>query len=195
MGNSDCNWSNVGTSLAIVSGAATGNTWIGFQGNNGATTGSLSFNPYGGNVGIGKTGPSYLLDFEASGGGYYSAVDHQFHNGSTRAIKEEIRDSEIDVISILNDIKIKQYKYPIEKEQFSKISGMTEDNAPLHIGFIADETHRLLTGADGNSMATGDCISFLIAVCKEQNILIEDLQNRINVLEGNVNIETSTGLK
>jgi hypothetical protein len=128
-----------------------------------------------GNVGIGNTNPAYLLAMESSGGGYYSATDHSWHNGSSRTIKDDIRPNEVDVLKMLDEVKIVNYRF--------KSEGATEGSAPGHIGFIAEEAPDLLTGKDKNSMATGDCIGFLLAVVKEQQNTISSLEGKVASLE------------
>jgi len=130
---------------------------------------------HGANVGMGNTGPDYLLEMEESGGGYYSASDHQWHNGSSKDIKQDIVPSDIDVSKVLESVKIVKYRYKTEAAK--------DENAPYHIGFIGEETTPLLSGKDQNSMATGDCIGLLLAAVKEQQETIETLNARLELLE------------
>jgi hypothetical protein len=107
----------------------------------------------------------YMLDMEASGGGYYSSSDHQWHNGSSRKIKKDISGNKIPVFNILDNLKIRQFHYKSEKK-----------NDPFHIGFIAEETYELLSGKDKNSQSIADCIGFLLAVVKKLKTEIDDLK-------------------
>ena len=127
-----------------------------------------------GNVGIGNEDPGALLTMETSGGGYYSAADHSWHNGSSRRIKNDIRPNEVDVLKVLNEVKIVNYRF--------KGEGKCDEAAPIHIGFIAEEAPDLLTGKGKNSMATGDCIGFLLAVVKEQRREIAAMKMEIAAL-------------
>jgi hypothetical protein len=121
----------------------------------------------GTNIGIGTTSPSYLLTMEASGGGYYSASDHQWHNGSSRSIKKNIALNKINVLKILDELKIVQYNYK------------TEINTDMkHVGFIAEDTHPLLSGKDQNGQSVADCIGFLLAVVKIQQRQIKKLSKQ-----------------
>ncbi len=128
-----------------------------------------------GNVGIGNEDPGALLTMEASGGGYYSSTDHSWHNGSSRKIKDDIRPNELDVLKVLDEVKIVNYRF--------KSEGTRAEAAPFHIGFIAEEAPELLTGKGKNSMATGDCIGFLLAVVKEQQSMVKAQQKTIAALE------------
>lgn len=88
----------------------------------------------GGNLGIGNTGPTHLTDWESSGGGYYSATDHSFHNGSSRRYKNnvtEIRDA---------------------LEKVKKLVGVEYDWDKKHgghhaLGFVAEEVGKVLPTA------------------------------------------------
>ncbi len=122
-----------------------------------------------GNVGIGDPTPDYLLDMEADGvGGFYSATDHEWHNGSSRQLKQDIAPNDLDVQAILSDVQIVKYRFKTEVAENS--------DAPFHVGFIAEDTPGILSGKDRNSMATGDCIGLLLAVVKEQGKRIEALE-------------------
>jgi hypothetical protein len=122
-----------------------------------------------GKLGINNASATHMLDLESSGGGYYSATDHQFHNGSTRAIKDEIHPCTTDVLKILNNLKLYNYKYKTEKDTFGV-------KATMHMGFIADEAPVELTGIGKDGMATGDAINFCLASLKKLNEKIDSLQ-------------------
>ena len=128
-----------------------------------------------GNVGIGNEDPGYFLTMETSGGGYYSAADHSWHNGSSRRIKDDIRPNEVDVLKVLNEVKIVNYRFKSEEAPAAP--------APVHIGFIAEDAPELLTGKDHNSMATGDCIGLLLAAVQEQQKTIAALEGKVARLE------------
>jgi len=126
-----------------------------------------------GNIGIKDPTPEYLLDMETdgAGGGYYSASDHSWHNGSSRLLKQDISPNDMDVRKILENVQIVKYRFKTEAAESSE--------APYHIGFIAEDAPALLSGRDRNSMATGDCIGLLLAVVKEQQKEIETLKLEI----------------
>jgi hypothetical protein len=117
------------------------------------------------NVGIGRTDASHLLDMEASGGGYYSSTDHQWHNGSSKKIKKNIKNVSSSVLDILDSVNIKEYHYKNEIDTDKK-----------HLGFIAEETPDILTGKGKDGQAIGDCIGFLLAVVKELNNKINNFK-------------------
>ncbi|MBN1779587.1 tail fiber domain-containing protein [bacterium] len=121
-----------------------------------------------GNVGIGNATPGYLLTMEASGGGYYSTADHDWHTGSSRNLKQDIAPNDIDVLRILNDVQIVKYRYRSQAAE--------NPDAPYHVGFIAEDTPEMLTGEARNSMSTGHCVGLLLAIVKEQQKRIEALE-------------------
>jgi hypothetical protein len=160
-------------------------------GNNGSVTCLYAHGPTG-RVGINNGSPTYLLTMEASGGGYYSSSDHQWHNGSSEKIKQDIVKDKIDIYKVLEDLDIVNYRYRSE---------VTEDAAaPYHIGFIAEKAPDLVTGKNKDSMAMGDCIGLLLALAKDQTSEIsglkaekdslkkrnEDLESRLGEIEKSI---------
>jgi hypothetical protein len=135
----------------------------------------MTFESNTGCIGIGNTNPEYLLHMESSGGGYYSASDHQWHNGSTRKIKQDIAPNKMDVLDIIDEVEVVNYRYKTEVKENA--------DAPYHIGFIAEDTPKLLSGKNRDSMAIGDCVGLLLAVVKEQQKKISELEERIKNLE------------
>ncbi len=125
-----------------------------------------------GYVGIGSSNPVHLLDMENGGGGYYSSSDHQWHNGSTAAIKQDISSLSFDPFDILSKVDVKQYRY--------KTEAAMNENAPYHVGFIAEQTPTLLTGEKQNSMATGDCIGLLLACVKSLSEKVSELSMKLS---------------
>ncbi|MCX6781608.1 MAG: hypothetical protein NTW66_00575 [Candidatus Magasanikbacteria bacterium] len=113
----------------------------------------------GGNVGIGSSSPNYLLSMEASGGGFYSVADKQWHAGSSRAIKQDISvissDQRDDLLTLLDNIEINKYRF---------ISDFNENGADAiwQYGFIADDTDELLSGRNHDGVAMGSAIQFLL---------------------------------
>jgi hypothetical protein len=129
-----------------------------------------------GNVGIGSATPLYLLEMEASGGGYYNATTHSWAAGSTRAIKQDIRPNSMDLQEVLDQVSVVNYRYRSEVAE--------NPDAPYHIGFIADDTPRLLSGMKHDGMQMTDCIGLLLAVVKEQQKEIESLKATVEGLAG-----------
>ncbi|MFA5061586.1 MAG: tail fiber domain-containing protein [Patescibacteria group bacterium] len=122
----------------------------------------------GGNVGIGTSSFSYLLNMD--GGGYYSAVDGQWHNGSSRSIKQDIvpitETQRSNLLSMLDSLNINQYRFINDVSAYG-------DQAIWQYGIIADESPDLLTGHDQNSIAAGSAIQFLLT---NQQTMYRDLK-------------------
>jgi len=115
------------------------------------------------------------LRMENGTGGYYSATTHSWVNGSTRSIKQDIKPNEMNVGEILDKVNIVNYRY--------KREAAADENAPYHIGFIAEDTPELLSSKERNGMVTGDCIGLLLAAVKEQQSEIERLSREIKLLK------------
>ena len=127
------------------------------------------------NVGIGNTNPGYLLTMEASSGGYYNESTNMWVNGCSRVSKQDILPNDLDVFSILEDLDVVKYRF---KEE---VAGNPE--AAFHIGFVAEDAPELLAGKNHDGMQTGDCIGLLLAVVKEQQIIINNMQKEIDELK------------
>ena len=79
-----------------------------------------------GNVGISNTAPTFLLTMEQSGGGYYSAADHSFHNGSSTRWKENFTPIS-DALTVIGQLNPVRYNW---KEDYGGAKSL---------GFIAEE--------------------------------------------------------
>jgi len=135
--------------------------------NNAATTGrDIVLNPYGGNVGIGKTDPSEELDV----------------NGDIRASG--------DVIAF-SDIRVKENITTIENalDKVKKLRGVEYnkiDNPERSIGVIAQEIEEVIPEVvrednEGmKSVAYGNITAVLIEAIKEQQKQIEELKNQLD---------------
>jgi len=117
-------------------------------------------------------------DISLSGGGYYDALVGCWNCTSSRAFKQDIRHNSIDILEVLDRIQVVNYRYKNEVKE--------NPDARFHIGFISEDAPQLLTGRDQKSMATVDCIGFLLAVVKDQQETIEGQEKRIDVLESEI---------
>jgi hypothetical protein len=145
-----------------------------------------------GHVGIGKISPSYMLDMEASGGGYYSAADHQWHNGSSRRWKENIIPlaSGLDLIKRLNPVSFDWKLFdPVKKDEAGKVVSGTGSwitgGKKDQLGFIAEEVGGVLPDIadwskdDGESADSYSQASIIAVAVKA----IQELAARIEKLE------------
>lgn len=129
---------------------------------------------YDGNIGVGKANPSYLLDMEASGGGYYSTSDHSWHNGSSIRWKEAVKPIENPLAVLL------------------KLRGITfkwKDSGLPGMSLIAEEVGKEVPEAVSFSKETpefcdgfnpGALIGLLVEAVKAQQTQIEALQAKFN---------------
>ena len=150
----------------------------------------------GGNVGISKVNPAYLLDMEASGGGYYDTADHDWHTGSSlESMKTNISMSALSAIDSMNALPIKTFQYKDVKEIMGTVDDMPGEmtemvighefvnpkvDKPYSLGYIAEDIPQPLIDAgvfteDGN-MSTKGAFSFLLKLCQEQQARIEALE-------------------
>jgi hypothetical protein len=128
-----------------------------------------------GNVGISSSSPVYLLSMESSGGGYYDVSDHQWHNGSTRAIKQDIStlavNEEEELLRILNQLEITKFRFITDVQQ-------NGSSAIWYYGVIADTTTTpdFLTGQGRNGLSSGGAIQYLLSVAQALNKKIDKLE-------------------
>ena len=139
-----------------------------------STTGDLLTFKGNGNIGIGKANPGYLLDMEASGGGYYSASDHAWHNGSSIRWKEDIQ-------PIKNPLALLQ--------QLVGVTFKWKDTSLLGMSLIAEEVGRVIPEAVSYSREEpefcdgfnpGALVGLLVEAVKAQQAQIELLQAKCN---------------
>jgi len=115
------------------------------------------------------------LLMESPTAGYYNASTNNWVNGSSRELKQDIGPNQMNLENILNEVSIVNYRFKDEVKENA--------NAPLHIGFIAENTPILLSGENQDGMVTGDCIGLLLAIVKEQQTTINELKERVEKLE------------
>ncbi len=152
---------------------ASRNSLVKFETNNaGSYTTAMAIK--GGNVGIGKTSPGYLLDMESSGGGYYSASDHAWHNGSSIRWKKNIKPIE-NPLAVLQQLTGVTFKW-----KNTGLSGMS---------LIAEEVGKVIPEAVSYSKEEPDfcdgfnpgaLVGILVEAVKAQQTQIDALQAKLN---------------
>jgi hypothetical protein len=136
-----------------------------------------------GNIGISKAPPAYLLDMEASGGGYYSASDHQWHNGSSGSIKT-------NVVTMANQIETLMGMRPVTYNCLSNAIVTTTNGEGVvtvetnrvtgkaTAGFIAEELALVLPNAvdmNTNGVADGVTLQPIVAA------IVDSMQRQFSV--------------
>ena len=134
--------------------------------------GTIQLGPYGGNIGVGTTTPTAKLHVVGDGlvSGTLSAT--VFTSLSDRTQKEDIRPIE-NAIGIVNQLTGVRYNW---KNNTNKPS----------IGLIAQDVEEVIPEvvvemADGlKSVSYGNIVAVLIEAIKEQQVRIEELEDRLN---------------
>ena len=167
------------TGLIFDAGANTAHQLMALGNNNGELFTVLG----AGYIGIGSTNPSYLLQMEASGGGYYSTSDHSWHDASSIRYKENIEEID-DALSIINQLQGVRYDW---KEEYG---------GAADIGFIAEDVGQVLPEVvswdkDDPSYANGISYAKMTALLaegiKETNAKFDPLLEQI-VKDANNNL-------
>jgi hypothetical protein len=136
--------------------------------NNAATTGrDININPYGGNVGIGTTGPSYKLDV----------------TGTIRATGDVIAYSDARVKD--NVVTIENALYKVNKLRGVSYTRNDVEDKTTKIGVIAQEVLEVLPEVvqqddEGKySVAYGNMVGLLIESIKELKAEVDELKSRL----------------
>jgi hypothetical protein len=152
----------------------------------------------GANWGIGRTtAPGYLLEMEASNGGYYDVSDHDWHTGaSLREVKTEPSDWQVETLSLLKDIRVRRFQYKDLVTQYDDANNPSlvyvepSPDKPYAVGFVTEELPEGIPleviNEDGHLSMRG-AFTFLLKAIQEQQGQIEELEAKIEVLKAKVN--------
>ena len=159
-------------------GGTYGRIWLGTGTTHATDTVIGAWTRIAGSYEASPTAPGYLLDMETgAGGGHYDQATHTWVNGSSRKLKRDIQDPTMNLFSILDGIKIQEFRFRSEDE-----SPLANGPAPLHVGFIAEETDPLLSGRNRDGQSLSDCVGLLLGVA-------QSLARRVKRLEAELAIE------
>jgi prefoldin subunit 5 len=92
-----------------------------------------------------------------------------FYQSSLRAIKKDIKQFNESAIDLLNKVNVKSFKYK-------------NNDKESHIGFIADDTHELLSGKNHDHSDHGNAIGLLIKAVQELTQRNNELQKKLDEL-------------
>ncbi len=122
---------------------------------------------YNGNVGIGTTTPTHLLQLK--GGAYSDGAT--WVNASSRALKENIKDlSAGDAMAAFTKLEPVTFNYKADKTQG-------------HVGFIAEDVPALVAMKDRKGLSALDIVGVLTKVVQEQQKTITELTAKVNKLQ------------
>lgn len=132
-----------------------------------------------GKVGIGNTNPGYLLEMEASGGGYYDASDHSWHDSSSKRWKKNVK----PIKGALKTIqKLKGVSFEWKKEYGGK----------KDIGFVAEDVAKVapeIVSMDkkkkgyARGLSYGKITTLLVEAMKEQQKQILAMEEKMSQME------------
>ena len=124
--------------------------------------------PFGGNVGIGTSSPSYPLQM---GSGAYVSTGGVWTNASSRDYKTDIRKlSTQKAIDTLKQLDPVEFTYKADSQE-------------KHVGFIAEDAPELVASKNRKGMSSMDVVAVLTKVVQEQQQTIAALSNRLATLE------------
>ena len=115
--------------------------------------------PFGGNVGINTSSPSYPLQM---GSGAYCSTGGAWTNASSREYKKDIKElstqKAMDALTQLNPVEF-AYK---------------ADSKERHVGFISEDAPDIVASEDRKGMSPMDVVAVLTKVVQEQQKLIRE---------------------
>ena len=124
--------------------------------------------PFGGNVGIGTSSPSYPLQM---GSGAYCSSGGVWTNASSREYKTDVKQLTAEkAMAALTELKPVEFAYKADSQE-------------KHIGFIAEDAPELVASKDRKGMSSMDVVAVLTKVVQEQQKTITALSNRLATLE------------
>lgn len=130
-----------------------------------------------GRLGLGVANPSYPI--QVSNGAYLSAGG-QWVSVSTRDAKKDIKNlSAADAMTAFEKLKPVTYTYKTVDEH--------------HVGFIAEDVPSLVATKDRKGLSSLDIVAVLTKVVQEQQKTIEQLTEKVNLLEGKVSKINNSG--
>ncbi len=127
--------------------------------------------PFGGNVGINTSGPSYPLHI---GNGAYVSTGGVWINASSREYKTDIRKlSTQKAIDTLKQLEPVEFAYKTDSQE-------------KHVGFIAEDAPELVASKDRKGMSPMDVVAVLTKVVEEQHKMNQQQQKTIAELSKKV---------
>jgi len=130
--------------------------------------------PFGGNVGIGTSSPSYPLQM---GSGACVTSGGVWTNASSREYKTDVKqltaEKAMDTLSQLNPVEF-AYK---------------ADSQEKHVGFIAEDAPDIVASKDRKGMSSMDVVAVLTKVVQEQQRAISELREKVVELQAETRLD------
>ena len=115
--------------------------------------------PFGGNVGIGTSSPSYPLQM---GSGAYVSSGGAWTNASSREYKTDVKQLSAEkAMAALSQLKPVEFAYKADTEE-------------RHVGFIAEDAPEIVASKDRKGMSPMDVVGVLTKVVQEQQELLRE---------------------
>ena len=115
--------------------------------------------PFGGNVGIGTSSPSYPLQM---GSGAYVSSGGAWTNASSREYKTDVKQLSAEkAMAALSQLKPVEFAYKADTEE-------------RHVGFIAEDAPDIVASKDRKGMSPMDVVAVLTKVVQEQQKFIRE---------------------
>jgi len=130
--------------------------------------------PFGGNVGMGTSSPSYPLQM---GSGAYCSTGGVWTNASSREYKTDVKQLSTEkAMEALTQLKPVEFAYKADLQE-------------KHIGFIAEDAPELVASKDRKGMSSMDVVAVLTKVVQEQQKTIIELSKQMAQLQAEARLE------
>ncbi|MBC8417949.1 MAG: tail fiber domain-containing protein [Desulfobacterales bacterium] len=115
--------------------------------------------PFGGNVGINTSSPSYPLHI---GNGAYCTAGGVWTNASSREYKTDVKQLTTEkAMDTLTQLKPVEFAYKTDSQE-------------KHVGFIAEDAPELVASKDRKGMSSMDVVAVLTKVVQEQQKVVQE---------------------
>lgn len=97
-----------------------------------------------------------------------------YNTGSLRELKENIEPADINALDIINNTLITKFNFK------------ADETKEIRIGYIADDTHELLSGPNHDKMDLNNCVGVMMKAIQELSAENQELRDRLNKLIENL---------
>lgn len=97
-----------------------------------------------------------------------------YNTGSLRELKENIEQADINALDIINNTLITKFNFK------------ADETKEIRIGYIADDTHELLSGPNHDKMDLNNCVGVMMKAIQELSAENQELRSSLNKLMKNL---------